>query len=102
MPQKLTDEQVRHVAKLSRLRLGDDEIHHFAEQLSAVLSYMSKLDELDLDDVEPMAHAMDVTNVLRPDEAAVGMDVQKVLANAPDKSEPFFKVPKVLGDTCGA
>ena len=55
-----------------------------------------------LDDVEPMAHAMDVTNVLRPDEAAVGMDVQKVLANAPDKSEPFFKVPKVLGDASGA
>jgi len=99
--QELTEQQVRRVAKLSRLWLSDQEIHHFAEQLSGVLGYVSKLDELDVTDVEPMAHAMDVTNVLREDDPQGGMDEQTVLDNAPDKSPPFFKVPKVLGDASG-
>lgn len=102
MPQKITDDQVRHVAKLSRLRLTDDEVRHFAHQLSAVLEYFSKLNELDVEGVEPMAHALDVTNVLRADDPTHGMNVETVLANAPDRSPPFFKVPKVLGDASGA
>ena len=99
--QELTEQQVRHVAKLSRLWLSDQEIHHFAEQLSVVLGYVSELNELDVADVEPMAHAMDVTNVLREDDLQWGMNEQTALANAPDKSPPFFKVPKVLGDASG-
>lgn len=98
----ITDEQVRHVAKLSRLKLKPEQIHHFATQLSAVLDYVSKLNQLDVRDVEPMAHAMDMTNVLRDDEPKPGLPVDVVLANAPDKSPPFFKVPKVLGDASSA
>jgi aspartyl-tRNA(Asn)/glutamyl-tRNA(Gln) amidotransferase subunit C len=101
-PTHLTDEQVRHVAKLSRLDLTDEQIHRFAGQLSAVLGYVSKLNELDVEGVEPMAHAMDVTNVTREDEPTPGMCVDDVLANAPGKSPPFFKVPKVLGEGSGA
>ncbi len=98
MPEKLTDDQVRHVARLSRLELGDDQIHRFAEQLSHVLDYVSQLSELDLGGVEPMAHTMGQTNVLRDDEPGPGLTVESVLANAPAASPPFFMVPKVLGD----
>ena len=102
MPAKLTEEEVRHVAKLSRLRLSEDEIHRMAEQLSAVLDYVSKLNELDVKGVEPMAHAMDMSNAFRQDEARPGLPVEKVLDNAPDQSPPFFKVPKVIGEGSGA
>ena len=102
MPQRLTEDEVRHVAKLSRLRLNDDEVRHFTSQLAAVLDYVSRLNELDVENVEPMAHAMDVTNVLRPDEPATPLSIEAVLANAPDRDDPFFKVPKVLGEGSGA
>lgn len=99
---QITEEQVRHVAKLSRLRLSDDEIHHFTEQLSHVLEHIARLNELDVEGVEPMAHALDLRNVLREDAERAGLPVDKVLANAPDKTPPFFKVPKVLGEGSGA
>jgi len=102
MSEQLSDDQVRHVAKLSRLRLSDEEVHNFAGQLSAVLDYVSKLNELDVEGVEPMAHSADVSNVLREDIPHPGMSVDSALANAPDASDPFFKVPKVLGDESGA
>jgi len=98
MPEKLTEVDVRKVAKLSRLRLSDDEVSQMAEKLSAVLDYVSKLNELDVTDVEPMAHAMDMSNVLRDDVEKPGLSVDVVLANAPDQSPPFFKVPKVIGE----
>ncbi|GAB4196046.1 MAG: Asp-tRNA(Asn)/Glu-tRNA(Gln) amidotransferase subunit GatC [Phycisphaeraceae bacterium] len=94
----ITEADVRHVAKLSRLTLTDDEVHHFTEQLAAVLDYIGKLNELDVTDIEPMAHPLDLVNVLRPDEETPGMPTDQALANAPAKTPPFFKVPKVLGD----
>lgn len=102
MPQKLTHDQVRHVAKLSRLRLSDEQIDHFAQQLSAVLDYVAKIGELDVSAVEPMAHPMAVANVFRDDEPAAGMNVDEALANAPQRDGPFFQVPKVLGEGSGA
>lgn len=102
MPQRLSEEDVRKVATLSRLTLSDEEVAHFAEQLSSVLDYVSKLAELDVEGVEPMAHAMDITNVLRDDEPADGLSVDAALTNAPQKDPPFFKVPKVIGEGSGA
>lgn len=102
MSKKLSEQEVRYVAKLSRLDLSDQQIQHFAGQMATVLDYISKLNELDVEGVEPMAHALDVTNVLRPDEPLSGMAVEQALANAPDRSPPFFKVPKVLGHDLGA
>ncbi len=102
MSETLTDDEVLRVAKLSRLRLGDDEVHHFAGQLSRVLAFMSKLNELNLDGVEPMAHPSDVTNVLREDVEQPGLSVEAALANAPGKMESFFAVPKIIGDGAGA
>ncbi|MAG17816.1 MAG: Asp-tRNA(Asn)/Glu-tRNA(Gln) amidotransferase GatCAB subunit C [Phycisphaerae bacterium] len=102
MPEQLTEEQVRRVAKLARLTLTDDEVRDCAGKLSDIVEYVSKLSELHVEGVEPMAHAMDVTNVLREDTSADGMPVDDVLANAPQASPPFFKVIKVLGDASGA
>lgn len=97
-PTPITEKNVRDVARLSRLHVTDDEVHHFTEQLSAVLDYIGKLNELDVDGVEPMVHPMELVNVLRPDEEQPGIDTDLALANAPAKTPPFFKVPKVLGD----
>lgn len=102
MPERLSEQQVRHVAKLSRLRLSDAEVHHFAEQLSHVLQYVSKLNELAVEGVEPMAHTAELSNVLREDQPQPGMAVDLALHNAPQQAPPFFKVPKVLGEGSGA
>ena len=99
---KISEEDVRHVAKLSRLRLSDQEIHHFTEQLGAVLGYIDKLNELDVEGVEPMAHAMDMNNVLREDAEKAGITTADALRNAPAKDDGFFEVPKVLGEGSGA
>ena len=102
MPEKLTEEQVRHVAKLGRLRLTDDEVQQMAVKLSAVLDYVSTLSAIDVEGVEPMAHPIDVSNAFREDVPKPGLSVETVLANAPDQSPPFFKVPKVIDDGGGA
>lgn len=102
MPENLTEEQVRHVAKLSRLRLEPAEVTAMAQQLSHVLDYISKLNELDVTDIQPMTHPMDVTNVLREDTPEDGLPVEAILANAPEKDPPYFMVPKVLGDGSSA
>lgn len=98
----VTETDVRHVAKLSRLRLDDDEIRHFTEQLAHVMDYIAKINELDLEGVEPMAHALEMSNVLREDEPAPPLTVQAAMANAPRNTAPFFAVPKVLGEGPGA
>lgn len=102
MSERLTDAQVRHVAKLSRLKMDDQRVHFFAEQLSNVLGYIGKLNELDVEGVEPMAHPTAMTNKLREDVERPGLSRKAALANAPDADESFFKVPKVLGESSGA
>jgi len=102
VPQRISEDQVRHVAMLSRLKLTDAEVEHFTNQLSAILDHVAMLSELNVDGVEPMAHALDMSNVLREDAPRPGMPVDAVLANAPAQSPPFFKVIKVLGEGTGA
>jgi aspartyl-tRNA(Asn)/glutamyl-tRNA(Gln) amidotransferase subunit C len=93
----ITQEQVRHVARLSRLRLSDEEVATFTRHLGAILDYVRRLEELDLTDVQPLAHPTDLLNALRPDVPAEPMPVDQALHNAPDKAPPFFKVPQVFG-----
>ncbi len=93
--------QVRHVAKLSRLKLTDQQLQQYSLQLAAILQYVQKLGELDTDNVEPTAHALPIHNVFRQDQPRPGIGVEKVLANAPQRDGPFFALPKVLDDTAG-
>jgi aspartyl-tRNA(Asn)/glutamyl-tRNA(Gln) amidotransferase subunit C len=98
----ITEQQVRHVARLSRLKLTDEEVADFTRQLSRVLDYVAKLQELDVEGVEPMAHPTDLTDRLREDVPSEPMPLEDAMALAPDKDPPYFKVPKVLGDEAGA
>lgn len=90
------------MAKLARLRLSDEEVHAFARQLSDVLEHVSGLQSLDLDGVEPMAHALDLVNVLRDDTPGPTLTNDDALRNAPQPDPPFFGVTKVLGEASGA
>ncbi|MBW7990659.1 MAG: Asp-tRNA(Asn)/Glu-tRNA(Gln) amidotransferase subunit GatC [Planctomycetes bacterium] len=102
MAKKIDQTQVRKVAKLSRLDLTEDEIREFTGQLSAILDYVEKMNELDTAGVEPLAHCLPVSNVLREDSAKESLGTEKVLANAPQRDDEFFKVPKILDDGSGA
>lgn len=99
MAKRIGAEQVAYVAKLARLQLNDDEAAAFSEQLSAVLEYVQKLNELDTSDVEPLAHCLAVHNVFREDKPGRSLSTEQALANAPDQDGKFFKVPKILEDS---
>lgn len=96
MSQQITEEQVRHVANLSRLKLTDEQVRFFTGQLADVLGYIDKLAELDVENVEPLAHPTEMTNKLRADEPGEPMSNDRALANAPDADPPYFNVPRVL------
>ncbi len=95
----IDDKLVRHIGTLGRIRLSDAEVQQFGKQLADILGYIGKLNELDTDDVEPMAHAVDLRNVLADDTLAPSLTPEAALANAPDRDGDFFKVPKVIGDS---
>jgi len=96
--EKLTEEQVRHVAKLARLKCTDDEIAAFTRQLGAILEYFGQLEQLDTTGVEPLAHCLAIHNVFRDDIARPSLSNDEALANAPQRDGEFFAVPKVLGE----
>jgi aspartyl-tRNA(Asn)/glutamyl-tRNA(Gln) amidotransferase subunit C len=100
--EKLDASQVRKVAKLSRLELTDGEVEEFTGQLSAILDYVEKMNELDTRDVEPLAHCLPISNVFRPDQVRESLGTEKALANAPQRDGDFFKVPKILDAGSGA
>lgn len=92
----LTPDQVRHVARLSRLALSEDELAAMTRDLAAILQYVDKIGELDTAAVEPMAHALSEANVFRADVVTGSLDREDALANAPDQSDGCFKVPKII------
>jgi aspartyl-tRNA(Asn)/glutamyl-tRNA(Gln) amidotransferase subunit C len=94
----ITLEEVRHVARLSRLSLSDEQLHKFAAQLEPILQYIAKIAQADISGVEPMAHAVHLSNILREDIVGPALPLEKVLQNAPETDGPFFKVPKILAD----
>lgn len=93
---RLTRDEVRKVALLARLKLRDDELDRFTAQLGQVLEYVRVLDELDTRDVEPMVHAVEVTDVWRADEIAASLPRDSALANAPQTDGRYFLVPPIL------
>jgi aspartyl-tRNA(Asn)/glutamyl-tRNA(Gln) amidotransferase subunit C len=102
MGKKIDEAQVRKVAKLSRLELTDAEVEEFTGQLSAILEYVEKMNELDTEGVEPLAHCLAISNVLREDRARESLGTEAALANAPQRDGDFFKVPKILDVGSGA
>ena len=94
----LTLDEVRHIAELARLRLSDEELHKYREQLSAILDYAARLGEVDTSAIEPTATVLPLRTVLRPDEVRPSLPREALLENAPeaDKAAGMFKVPPVL------
>lgn len=91
-------DQIRYVAALARLKLTDEEVRRFAEQIDHILAYVDKLQQLNTDDVPPTSHVVPVANVFRQDEVAPSLPVDAALANAPQREGPFLKVPRVIED----
>ncbi len=89
-------DEVRHVARLARLRLSDQELQLYRAQLSSVLDHIAKIGELNVDGVEPMAHPSDLTNRLDDDVVDEALPRDVLLALAPEVEDSFLSVPKVL------
>lgn len=102
MAQRISEQEVRHIAMLGRLKPSDEEVKLFSEQLSSIIGYVEQLNEVNTTDVEPTAHALPVSNVFRPDEPHVPLGPDQALKNAPQREGSFFGVPKVLDQGSGA
>jgi aspartyl-tRNA(Asn)/glutamyl-tRNA(Gln) amidotransferase subunit C len=86
-------EQVLHVARLARLRLDAGEVERMSSELSSILDHIEKIEQLDLDGVEPTSHVVELENVLREDEPRPSLPRERALDNAPDASDEGFRVP---------
>ena len=93
---KITMRDVDHVARLSRLALTDQEKERMRRELDGILSYIDKLRALDTAGVPPTSHAVPMTNVMREDEPRPSLSQDEMLANAPERSGEFFRVPKII------
>jgi aspartyl-tRNA(Asn)/glutamyl-tRNA(Gln) amidotransferase subunit C len=94
----ISREEVEKVSLLGRLLLSDEELAKLTLQLGAILDYMNLLQELNTDDVQPMAHALDVSDVFRDDLVRPSLERQQALANAPHRDAECYLVPAVLGE----
>ncbi len=94
----VTKKDVEKIAELARLKFNDIELENFTPQMNEILSYMDKLNELDTENVNPLSHPVEQTNVFREDELKPSISTENALKNAPSKDEHHFKVPKVIGD----
>lgn len=93
---KLSREQVLHIAELAKLELTDRETELFAEQLSEILNYAELLNQLDTDAIPPTAQVLDRQNIFRSDSVKPSLSPDRVLANAPDQQDNYFRVERVL------
>ncbi len=87
---------IEHIAHLARLSLSEKEKELFGGQLEGILTYMEKLNELDTKDIEPTSHVIAINNITRDDVPATSLAREEALLNAPDKTEKFYRVPKII------
>ncbi|MBZ0184567.1 MAG: Asp-tRNA(Asn)/Glu-tRNA(Gln) amidotransferase subunit GatC [Melioribacteraceae bacterium] len=88
--------QVEQIAKLARLKFDENEIENLTKDMNKILDYMDQLNELDTDNIEPLSHPLDLSNVMREDNLKESISREEVFKNAPSHNEEFFKVPKVI------
>ena len=93
---KISEDQVAGVAKLARLAMTPAELKQCSEQLSGILTYVEKLNELNTENAEPTSHVLPLSNVFREDHLTPSLSVDAVLGNAPGKEGRFFRVPKII------
>lgn len=88
--------KIEHITMLARIELTDKEKDIFSKQLSSIIEYMDKLNELDTTDVNPTAHVLPIKNVFRDDDLKPSLPRGKALQNAPNKTDNFYRVPKII------
>jgi aspartyl-tRNA(Asn)/glutamyl-tRNA(Gln) amidotransferase subunit C len=98
VPDRISPDDVRHVARLARLALTDAEVDQLVIDLGSILAHAEDVAALDLTDVPPTAHPLPLENVLRPDAVGPTLDRDEVLAQAPDAEDGRFRVPRIMGD----
>lgn len=96
---KLSLEEVRHVAELAKLSLTEEEVHAYAEQLSAILAYAEQVQEVDTSSVPPTPYVLPLVNVMAEDMPRPSLDNAEALANAPDQTEGYFRVKAVFEES---
>ncbi|RFA34197.1 aspartyl/glutamyl-tRNA(Asn/Gln) amidotransferase subunit C [Virgibacillus dokdonensis] len=94
--EKISKDQVKHVAHLARLHVSEEEAAMFTEHLSSIITYAEQLNELDTTNVEPTTHVLDIKNVMRKDEPKQWITQEEALKNAPDHKDGHFRVPSIL------
>ncbi|HAP79279.1 MAG TPA: Asp-tRNA(Asn)/Glu-tRNA(Gln) amidotransferase GatCAB subunit C [Ruminococcus sp.] len=93
---QITNELVSYVANLSRIKLDENEISEMQSQMSEIVNYMDILNQLDTENVEPLSHIFNITNVMRDDEVKASYEREEILKNAPAHTEEAFIVPKTV------
>jgi aspartyl-tRNA(Asn)/glutamyl-tRNA(Gln) amidotransferase subunit C len=93
---KLSNEEVKHIAKLSRLALSEEEAGEYASQLSQIIEFVEQLNSLDTSSVEPTSHVMQISNVMVEDIPGASLSREEALRNAPDSDGRFYRVPKII------
>ena len=96
---RITAEEIDKVANLSRLEFTGEEARVFADQLSQILDYARSLEALDTEGIEPTSHCLELTNVLRVDEARASLTTEEALANAAEIEGQYFKVPSIIQES---
>lgn len=93
---KISIDEIRHLAHLARLEFTETEMQEMQGDMDKILGFVDKINELDLDSVEPLVYLSEERNVLRADESQQTISKDEALKNAPDKDSDYFRVPKVL------
>ncbi len=88
--------EIEHIAKLAKLEFSDEELDDFTIEMNQILEYVEKLNELDTTDVEPLVHPIEDVNVFREDKLKESIKTEEALKNAPDRTDTYFRVPKVI------
>jgi aspartyl-tRNA(Asn)/glutamyl-tRNA(Gln) amidotransferase subunit C len=93
---KLSLEEVRHISRLSRLALSEEEAELYSSQLSKIIDYVEQLNSLDTSAIDPTAHVISLNNVMADDTQGISLPREEALKNAPDGTDKFYRVPKII------
>ena len=93
---KITRAEVKHVSRLARLALSDQELDSLTGEMDAILDYVEQLNALDTEGIIPTAHAVPMENAFRPDVVRPGLTTEQALSNAPDATDNAFRVRRVI------
>ena len=96
MKKSITIDEVKHIAKLSKLDIPDNEIEFYRQEMDKILIHFNKLSDVDTKGVEPLTHVLDMVNVMREDKVKPSLNQKEILKNAPDTHGNYIKVPNIL------